>query len=294
MPDSHPLLGLLYFAAVLSGTLLLRQPVFLALSLLCALLRLLRLRGRRGLRAAAVLLALALLYALWYGLYHHFGLTVLWQNAIGNSVTLEALACGLHRGLTAAALLLWLLCLHDLSSSDRVVWLFGRLSPRLSLFLSILLATLPRLRDRARRLRVARRCLRGRPGSLLSRCRETLACWAALLSWLAEDFIARADAMRARGYTLPGRSAFSLYRFTDRDRCLLLALWACICVLLWGHLLGQTALCFDPQIVYLPITPLSALFYAAWTALCLLPSAASWLRLRHLRRQRAIIPASQP
>lgn len=285
MPELHPLLGLMYFAAVLAGTLLFSQPVFLLLSLLCALGRLLRLRGRRVLPGAALLLLAALLYALWYGLYHHFGLTTLWENAIGNPITLEALACGLHRGLTAAAVLLWLLCLQASTSADRVVWLFGRLSPHLSLFFSILLGTLPRLRARSRQLRAARLGL-GRSPSPLQRGREALTRWGVLLHWLAEDLIARADAMRSRGYTLPGRSAFSLYRFTDRDRLWLLALWACACPLLSGHLLGQTTLRFDPELALLPITPLSALFYAAWAALCLLPSLAEALRLRRFRRQR--------
>ena len=45
----HPAINFLYFAAVLAGTILFRQPVYLALSYVCAFLYLLKLRGLRAL-----------------------------------------------------------------------------------------------------------------------------------------------------------------------------------------------------------------------------------------------------
>lgn len=36
-------------------------------------------------------------------------------------------------------------------------------------------------------------------------------------------------------------------------------------------LLDQTMIRFKPQVVMMPITPMSFLFYTAWAALCLLP-----------------------
>ena len=45
----HPAINFLYFAAVLAGTILFRQPVYLVLSYVCAFLYLLKLRGLRAL-----------------------------------------------------------------------------------------------------------------------------------------------------------------------------------------------------------------------------------------------------
>ena len=84
----HPAINFLYFAAVLAGTILFRQPVYLALSYVCAFLYLLKLRGLRALIPVLLLLPFALLFALWYGSYHHFGIKVLGINFIGNQVTL--------------------------------------------------------------------------------------------------------------------------------------------------------------------------------------------------------------
>ncbi|MEI3176077.1 MAG: hypothetical protein V8S96_06110 [Lachnospiraceae bacterium] len=42
-----------------------------------------------------------------------------------------------------------------------------------------------------------------------------------LVSWSMENSIDTADAMKARGYGLPGRTNFSLFRFRQRDVILL-------------------------------------------------------------------------
>lgn len=52
-------------------------------------------------------------------------------------------------------------------------------------------------------------------------------------------------------------------------------------------LLDQTMIRFAPQVVMMPITPMSCLFYAAWAALCLLPPVLELLgarRFRHLQQ----------
>ena len=115
----HPAINLLYFTAVLTGTILFRQPVFLCLSYVCAFLYLLKLRGLRALIPGLGLLPLALLYALWYGSYHHFGLTVLGVNFIGNQVTLESFLCGGTWAMVCVAAVLWMGCVHKCSPRIR-------------------------------------------------------------------------------------------------------------------------------------------------------------------------------
>ena len=77
--------------------------------------------------------------------------------------------------------------------------------------------------------------------------------------------------MRSRGYALKGRTAFSIYRFDNRDRSLVISLFACLTVALMGYLLGQTVIWYDPKIVMNPITPISFVFYMGFAVLCLLP-----------------------
>lgn len=285
----HPAINLLYFTAVLTGTILLRQPVFLCLSYVCAFLYLLKLRGLRALIPGLGLLPLALLYALWYGSYHHFGLTVLGVNFIGNQVTLESFLCGGTWAMVCVAAVLWMGCVHAVFTTDKIVYLLGRVSPHLSLYLSILLRTVPRLNKQRQRIELAQRGIgRGKgQGNIFQRMRNALRRGSILLTWLIEGIVTTSDSMRCRGCSLRGRTAYSLYRFDGRDRSFVIGLCSLICVLLMALLLDQTMIRFAPQVVMMPITPMSCLFYAAWAALCLLPPVLELLgarRFRHLQQ----------
>lgn len=285
----HPAINLLYFTAVLTGTILFRQPVFLCLSYVCAFLYLLKLRGPRALIPGLGLLPLALLYALWYGSYHHFGLTVLGVNFIGNQVTLESFLCGGTWAMVCVAAVLWMGCVHAVFTTDKIVYLLGRVSPHLSLYLSILLRTVPRLNKQRQRIELAQRGIgRGKgQGNIFQRMRNALRRGSILLTWLIEGIVTTSDSMRCRGCSLRGRTAYSLYRFDGRDRSFVIGLCSLICVLLMALLLDQTMIRFAPQVVMMPITPMSCLFYAAWAALCLLPPVLELLgarRFRHLQQ----------
>ena len=82
-------------------------------------------------------------------------MTVIGENFTGNHITLESVLCGLDISVRAAAAVMFFSCVLAVVSSDKIVYLFGRISPRLSLFLSILLRTAPRLRQYARRVSLA-------------------------------------------------------------------------------------------------------------------------------------------
>ena len=286
----HPAINCLYFAAVLAGTVLFRQPVFLLISYLCAFVYLLKLRGLRALIPGLGLLPLAAGLALWYASYHHFGITVLGTNFIDNQITLESLLCGGTWAMVCLTVILWLGCLNAVFTTDKIVYLLGRVSPHLSLYLSIVLRTVPRLNAQRKRIELAQRAIgRGKgQGSLFFRMRNALRRGSILLTWLTEGIVTTADSMRCRGCSLRGRTAFSLYRFDNRDRGFVVGMCFLMSALAMAMLLDQTVIRFSPQIVMMPITPLSGLFYAAWAVLCLLPPVLEYIGERRFDRLRQI------
>ena len=92
-----------------------------------------------------------------------------------------------------------------------------------------------------------------------------------MVTWTLDSIVVLSDAMRSRGAALKGRTAYSLYRFDHRDRTLVIAIFTLITLCMMAFLLGQTLMRFDPMLHFSPITTVSVIFYAAWTALCLLP-----------------------
>ena len=57
-----------------------------------------------------------------------------------------------------------------------------------------------------------------RNGSMHQRVRSALRVFSIVVTWSLESGIITADSMRCRGYGLPGRTSFSLYRFEANVR----------------------------------------------------------------------------
>ena len=241
----HPAVSFAYFALVIACAMLLMHPVCLVLSTLGGGWYVARLLGGKGLRRHLLwLLPMALLAAALNPAFVHQGVTILAYLPSGNPLTLESLLYGLAAGAMLSAVALWFVCVTDVITSDKVVYLFGRVIPALSLLLSMILRFVPHFVRRLRAVAQAQRHL-GRDtqtGAPAQRVRSALRVFSIVVTWSLESGLITADSMRCRGYGLPGRTSFSLYRFDRRDGAV--ALWLAFCglYLLGGGLAGGAAL----------------------------------------------------
>lgn len=269
----HPAINLIFFTSVLLGSICFQQPVFLGISYLCAFAYSVKRNGLRALIFNLCLIPMVILFGLHYAGYNHFGITVLRQNFIGNNMTAESLLYGFTLGISAAAVIMWLSCVFSVFTADKIVYLFGRVYPKLSLYLSILLRTVPRLRAQTAKICTARQAVgRGTSqGGLLRRFLNGIKIFSMLITWLLESLSTISDSMRSRGYALKGRTAFSIYRFDNRDRCFVVCIFLCLTLTMMAILLQQTSIVFDPRIILTPITSMSYVFYSGYGVLCLLP-----------------------
>lgn len=269
----HPAVNLIYFAAVIAGTAAFQHPVFLILSFLCACAySIWRNRGRAVLFDVCMI-PFATAFALYYSSYHHFGITVLQRNFVGNNMTLESLAYGLVLGFAVTGICIWMSCVYAVFSTDKMVYLFGRVSPRLSLFLAIALRMVPRIKKEAKKIHTAQKGIgKGiHQGSLWQRIRNAVRIVSMLITWTVDALMTTSDSMRSRGSSLRGRTAFSIYRFDNRDRLFVIALFTCLTMTFMAMILEITDMIYDPRLIWKPITPLTVLFYAGYTVLCLMP-----------------------
>ena len=279
----HPAINLIYFVVAIGCTVWFHHPVFVAISYLCAFAYSVKLKGKKSLIFNLILIPLIVIFTGWYAYYNHFGITNIKQNIIGNQITLESLAFGLVIGITAAAVIMWFGCIHELITADKVVYLVGRVSPKLSLFLSILLRMVPHTREKASKINTAQRGI-GRgvgDGNILRRLLNVFREISIILTWLIESSVSMSASMRSRGYGLRGRTAYSMYRFDNRDRSLVLAFFGCIAMIIAAVLLDQTQIHYDPQIIFNRITAASVLFYAAYAVFLLLPMVLQIVGERH-------------
>lgn len=269
----HPMINLIYFAAAIGLTLWFDHPVFVLLSYMCAFMYSVKLRGSKAAAFNLLLLFPMALYTWWYSYYNHFGITPIGVNFTGNSITLEAVLYGMERAFTAGSVLIFLSCLLAVFSSDKVVYIFGRISPKVSLFLSVILRTAPRVKQYAGRINVAQKGIgRGTSqGSVFTRIKNFFRLISVLVTWTLENFVESSQSMKSRGYSLKGRTAFSIYRFDNRDRAFVISVFVLLTLVLMGWALNQTNMYYEPKIIMTPVTAVSYIFYAAYGTLLLLP-----------------------
>lgn len=271
----HPALNLLFFVAVVAFTACWTRPGLVAVSFLCALAFSVRLRGPRVVAFGCALALCALAFAALFAMNVHFGVTNLARTPIGNSITIESLTCGVIVGLKVAAILAWLSCALCVFTADKVVFLLGRVFPKAAMMLAVALRAVPVAGDRARKIAVAQSGIGKGPGqgSIPRRIANALRRASILISWSIERFVEMSDSMRSRGAALRGRTAYSLYRFDNRDRALAIVLVVLVTVCAAATALGETQMLFSPIIVAPKASSVGTAAYAAFLALCLLPLA---------------------
>lgn len=272
--DCHPAVNFAYFALVLAFSMTLMHPVCLLISLTGACCYLARLHGLRELgHSARWLVPMALLAALVNPAFVHQGVTILTYLPSGNPLTLESILYGLAAGTMLCAVVLWFLCFNRVITSDKFVYLFGRVIPALSLVLSMTLRFVPLFRRQLETVRQAQFCI-GRDastGSAWQRARRAVTIFSIMVTWALENAIETADSMKSRGYGLRGRTAFSIYRMEDRDKYALGWLGFCGMYLLCGSLAGGLKWWYFPMLQGAMAQPFSISFYLAYLALCLTP-----------------------
>lgn len=266
----HPLVNFLYFALVLVFTMCLLHPVSLTISLGTALAYCVCLRGPRAVgHSLLYLLPMMILATLINATFNHEGATILTYLPSGNPLTLESILYGLAGSLLLGAVILWFSCYSAVMTSDKFIYLFGRVLPALSLILSMTLRFVPLFREKFHIITEAQRCV-GRDlssGTLLQRIRTAIAILSILVTWALENAIETADSMKGRGYGLPGRTAFSLYRLEQRDRLVLCWLLLCGMYLAYGWAAGYLGWHYYPLVG----GAFSPSFHLVHLSLCLSP-----------------------
>ena len=265
----HPLVNFVFFSLVVVLTMLVLHPVLLAISLAGAAAYGAYLRRGQVWRSWRTLLPVLALTAAVNPLFSHRGVTVLAYFPSGNALTLESILYGLAAAALLCCAVLWLGCCSDVMTTDKFVYLFGRLAPVLSLLLSMTLRFVPRLRRRQRSIAAARDDMgKTRSGSAL---RRRMAELNILTTWSLEEAVDTADSMRSRGYGLQGRTLFSIYRFRRRDGGLLAVMAACGAYTAWGSRSPALAWSFYPRTGEAAPGPYAVSVCGAYALLCALP-----------------------
>ncbi|MBE6014090.1 MAG: energy-coupling factor transporter transmembrane protein EcfT [Lachnospiraceae bacterium] len=284
----HPIINFSYFVLVIGISMTSLNPWFLACSFASAFAYTIILKGKKVVKFNILfIIPLVLISALLNMFFIHDGETILFYM-YENAVTLEALLYGFVIGFMLSGMMLWLMCYQEIVTSDKFIYLFGRILPTLALTISMIFRYIPLLRKRFVEITEGQRCM-GRDfksGSLIKRLHQAAKEVSILIAWSLEASIETSDSMEARGYGIMGRSSFNLFVFTKNDAKLLAIIAGLGALVLAGMFMGKTTIYYYPATFFLDQDIISYITYFLYLCLLVLPivvDIGGELRWRQLR-----------
>jgi len=269
----HPAILFIYYLLVIVFSMFTVHPIVLAGTLPGSVLLFALLHPmRETLRNLLFYFFVFILIGITNPLFSHNGETILFFLN-DNPITMEAIIYGAVISIMLVGIIFWCKCYTKILTSDKFLYLFGKMIPKLSLILSMTLRLIPLFKQQIKKISGTQKVLglyssESRTDALLGRIRV----FDSLLSWSLENAIDTADAMKARGYGLKGRSNFHLFRFHKEDGILLAAILILTALIASGNADGVFLFGYYPYITGMLLTKKAILGYLCMLFFMLLPS----------------------
>ena len=269
----HPLINFIYFTAVIVFSMIFVHPICLVTSLLCSVMYSIILNGKKALKFIAMLLPLMLISALINPAFNHEGVTVIAYLPSGNPLTLESILYGIVAASMVATVICWFSCFNKIMTSDKFIYLFGRIIPSLSLILSMTFRFVPKFKEQVQEVSNAQKSM-GRDsseGSVFAIVKNSIRILSAVITWSLENAIDTSDSMKSRGYGLTGRTAYSNYVFDKRDVTALIYFAVTITYFLIGALLGKINYRYFQSMRGTDMSFYSTSIFISYIMICIMP-----------------------
>ena len=270
----HPIVNFVYFVFVIGFSCVFLHPVCLCISLLSGFTYSVMLKGRKAIKNNLIyMLPMIVAMALINPAFNHDGVTVIEYLPNGNPLTLESIVYGICTAIMIVSVICHFSCYNEVMTSDKFIYLFGKIIPAMSLIISMTLRFVPKFMSQFKVVINAQKCM-GRDvsrGNIIKRTKNGLNVLSVMLTWSLENAIETADSMKARGYGIPGRTAFSIFTFDKRDKK------ALICILflggytLAGSLMGGMYFRFFPSVKAEEVSLFGISVFTAYLLLCVCP-----------------------
>ncbi len=285
----NPAVNFIYFALAIGFSMFFMHPVCLAISFLCTLMHLAVIKGASAGRMLFYLIPMLFITALINPAFNHEGMTVLCYLPSGNPLTAESVLYGLCAAVMLACVICRFSCFNAIMTSDKIIYIFGKILPSTSLVISMTLRFVPRFSKQLKTVSAAQKCMgQGRENGIVNRAKSGINILSAMITWSLENSVDTADSMRARGYGLSGRTAFEIFRFEKRDFAALFVMLFLGIYVFIGKLCGCMEFACFPKIEFGARTAFSVSVFAAYAALSIFPviiEIYEVIRWKYLKRK---------
>ena len=282
--DSNPIAATTYFLAVTGIAMFSANPVISAISLIGSVLMFLMNNGRKNLSTHFFSLLLFAVMSLINPLISHNGATVLFVIN-NNPITFEALLYGICSAVMIIAVIYWFCSFTQIMTSDKLLYLFGAMSPKLALVLSMALRYVSLFSVQVKKVQASQKALGlYKDDNIMDSFKGGIRIFSVMITWALENGIITADSMTARGYGAGKRSRFALFRFKSEDIMIIFSTIILLVLTIYG--VNDTEFRYYPYFFMPEAEAKSILGYISYCIMNLLPLAVGVkeeLKWRYLR-----------
>jgi len=269
----HPLVNFIYLAAVVTITIISNNPIMLSIAFVTSLIYSIMLSKIVVVkRNMFVFIPILVFMVMIQPLFSHNGITALFYIN-NNAVTLEMVMYGLAMSVLLISTIQWFNCYNALITSDKFLYLFGKMIPSLALVISMILRMIPMLRHRFTEIDEAQVAM-GKKAKGIGLYHHAIIFVkeiSILIAWSLEASIDTADSMEARGYGLKGRTSFHMFKIKKRDCVWLLTILWITCICSYGIVQKSIEIYYFPVFKMQTITITSYLTFISFTILAIIP-----------------------
>lgn len=287
--NMHPLVSFVFFFCVILFAVFIMNPVCLIISLICSFANALYINGRKTLKSAFMFaLPMVIMIILINPAFNHAGVTIITYLPSGNPLTLESIIYAIASSFMLSSVIFWFSSFNNVMTSDKFVYLFGRIIPATGQLLSMSLRFVPRFTNQFKSVRAAQKCI-GRDvldGALHTRIKNAVKIVSIMITWSMENAIHTADSMKGRGYSLKHKTSFSIYKFEKRDLFFIILIIMLSLFVVFASITGSLHFGYFPVIKGNLFSFTSVLAYFCYFALMSMPLIFSlwednkWKQLR--------------
>lgn len=273
----HPITNLIFFSFIIIFSMFNMHPVFLLISFTSAFIYSLLLKGVKALKFNLFLILFFVIFAIVINpLLNHQGITVLFYFDNGSPITLEAIIYGVSSAVMILTVIFWFSCFNEIITDDKIIYLFGKIIPSLSLVISMIFRFVPKFKNQYKVVMDAQKALNAiDEKKFFNRIITVIKVISIMITWSMENAIETSDSMNSRGYGIKKRTSFHLYKFENRDLFfIIITVFLATFVLIFK----QKKFVYFPALTNISFAFYPCLAYVLYFFLCFMPISLEFRR----------------
>ena len=157
------------------------------------------------------------------------------------------------------------------SASDRVIYLFSRIAPKLGLLISMTLRFAGKISEHYRSVKAAQISFRQDKRSLMQKIKSSARLMSSVIQWSLESSVDTADSMKSRGYATGRRTSYHNFRIKRKDVLLIAAIVSSDMMIIYFSVSEIIYFNYYPMIEINIESYKSFAAFAAFAMICIIP-----------------------